>query len=153
MNRCHKILQDIYYSLHAPQQFDDDINGLEHVVDERTIVFHCLQQLYEEDAPLTFPSKSYNVAVIYARLLEHHFKRPALEFLQDPTLLRGDLFYKPYSENPELYDYLLDIITYDNIQSNERTSVKKTVAYFNQEFMVGSCEFMLMTKEAKVKRK
>lgn len=153
VNRCHKILQDIFYSLHA-NDIDDEITDLDHHVNEQQIVHHCLQQWYENDAPLVFPSKSYNVAVIYARLLEHYFKCPAQEYLQDPLLLHGrDQFYQPYAEYPELYDHLLETITYESIVASENPSVKKTIGYFNQEFMVGSCEFKLLTKEPKSNRK
>lgn len=153
MNRCHKILQDIYYSLHASDQFDDDIEQLGYE-EQSQISYNCLRQWFEHDAPLTFPAKSINVAVIYARLLEHHFKCPAIEYLQDPSLLHGnDRFYQPYERYQEFYDLMLIHVTYDSIMASTNPSVKKTVAYFNQEFMVGSCEFMLLTKEAKVKRK
>lgn len=154
MNRCHKILQDIYYSLHAPREFDDEIGVLDYQINDQQIVHHCLQQWYENDASLVFPSKSYNVAVIYARLLEHYFKCPAKEYLLDPLLLHGkDQFYQPYLEYPELYDQLLELMTYEAIMASENPSVKKTIGYFNQEFLVGSCEFKMLTKEAKVKRK
>lgn len=147
MNRCHKILQDIFYALHANDKFDDDIEDLGYQVNDQQIVHHCLQQWYENDAPLVFPSKSYNVAVIYARLLEHYFKCPAQEYLLDPSLLRDDRFYQPYPECPELYDHLLELMTFDAIMASECPSVKKTVAYFNQEFLVGSCEFKMLTKK------
>lgn len=148
MNRSYKILQDIYYSLHANQQFDDDIEQLGY--EEQTqILYHCLQQWYEHDAPLTFPAKTVNVAVIYARLLEHYFGQTAVEYLQDPTLLHdNDRFFLPYNSYlREFYDDMLQYITYDAVVASDNPSVKKTVEYFNKEFMIGSCEYMLVTKK------
>lgn len=148
MNRSYKILQDIYYSLHANQPFDDDIEDLGY--EEQTqILHHCLQQWNEHDAPLTFPSKTVNVAVIYSRLLEHHFGQTAIEYLQDPTLLHGnDRFFLPYNSYlREHYDSMLSHITYESIIASTNPSVQKTVAYFNKEFMIGSCEHMLITKK------
>lgn len=147
MNRCYKILQDIYYSLHAKDKFDDDIEDLGYE-EQSQIDYHCLQQWFEHDAPLTFPSKSINVAVIYARLLEHHFGQTAIEYLQDPSLLYGnDRFYKTYDHYKEQYDMMLIHVTYDAIIASDNPSVKKTLAYFNREFMIGSCEYMLVTKK------
>jgi len=148
MNRSYKILQDIYYSLHANQPFDDDIEQLGYE-EQSQILYHCLQQWHEHDAPLTFPSKTINVAVIYARLLEHHFGQTTLEYLQDPTLLHGnDRFFLPYnSRHQEFYDCMMIHITYETIMASNNPSVKKTVEYFNKEFMIGSCEHMLITKK------
>lgn len=146
MNRCYKILQDIYYSLHANEPFDDDIEDLGYE-EQSQILYHCLQQWFEHDAPLTFPSKTINVAVIYARLLEHHFGQSAEEYLQDPLLLYGnDRFYRPYSGYSEYYDVMLMHVTYEALVSSTNPSVKKTIEYFNAEFMIGSVEYSLFTK-------
>lgn len=148
MNRSYKILQDIYYSLHANQPFDDDIEQLGYE-EQSQVLYHCLQQWFEPDAPLTFPAKTINVAVIYARLLEHHFGQTTLEYLQDPTLLHGnDRFFLPYNSSYQpFYDSMMNHITYDQIIKSKNPSVAKTVAYFNKEFMIGSCEYKLLTKK------
>ena len=145
MNRCHKILQDIFYSVHATK-FDDNIHDIGYT-ESPDVLTHCIRQWTDPTAPLVFPSKSINVAVIYSRLLEYYFKQPAVEYLADPQLLHGDdQFFKPYPEHQADYDAMLQLITIPTIVSNTVPSVKKTVSYFNTEFMVGSTEFTLLTK-------
>lgn len=148
MNRCHKILQDIYYALH-PNDFDDNIEQLD-FQESSDVLEHCMRQWNEPTAQLVFPSKSINVAVIYARLLEHHFGCPAIEYLQDPHLLHDlDRFYLPFPNYEAEYSKMLEVITYDSIQRNGCESVAKTVAYFNAEFLIGSCEYRLLLKRGK----
>lgn len=146
MNRSHKILQDIFYSLHRPAQFDDNVDELGHTESD-DVLTHCLAQWSDPNASLTFPSKSINVAVIYARLLEYYFKQPVTEYLSDPHLLHDDdRFFKPYPEHREEYDTMMQLITVPTILASTNPSVHKTLAYFNSEFMVGSVEFSMFTK-------
>lgn len=141
----HKILQNIYYALHHGEH-DDDIDQLGYSTSEQ-VLENCLRQWSEPNAPLIFPSKSINVAVIYARLLEHHFKQPFIEYLSDPALLYGqDRFFEPYPSHKAEYDAMAEIITIDAILKSTNPSVKKTIAYFNAEFMVDSMEYLLLTK-------
>lgn len=152
MNRVHKILQDIHFSVYAPE-YDDLLEQLEFVESE-SILEHCIRQWNDPQAQLVFPSKSINVAVIYARLLEHHFKQPALEYLSDPHLLYDlDKYFQPYPAYQTEYDTMLEIITVPTIQSSTNPSVKKTVGYFTAEFMIGSPEYRMLTKVATPKRK
>lgn len=148
MNRCHKILQDIYFSLH--KTFDDNIDLLEYTEDNSDILGNCVRQWSDPSAPLTFPAKSINVAVIYARLLEKHFRGRTEEYLEDADLFHGhDKYYRPFSGYSQEYKAMLDVITLDSIATNQNPSVAKTINYFNQEFMIDSCEYNLLTKARK----
>lgn len=146
MTRAHKILQDIYYSLYAPRFLDDLLPNLEFIVSD-DVLHHCEAQWVDENAVVAFPSKSINVAVIYARMLEHHFGDAALDYLRDADLMFGlDYYFKPYPQYCETYDRMLELITWGTIAANQTASVKKTVQYFNEEFMIGSEEFKLLTR-------
>ncbi len=146
MNRSHKILQDIYYSLH-PMTFDDEIQQLDYQTSD-DVLEHCMRQWTDSSAALTFPSKSINVAVIYARLLEHYFGNTAIEYLQDPHLLFDlDRFYLPLPNYETEYAEMLDVITFESISASKCESVQKTVAYFHAEFLIGSCEYQLLVKK------
>lgn len=146
MNRSHKILQDIYFSLHS-RDFDDEIQRLDYQTSD-DILDHCIRQWSDSTATLTFPSKSINVAVIYARLLEHYFGNTATEYLQDPHLLFDlDRFYLPLPNYQTEYTTMLELITFESIAASECESVKKTVSYFMAEFLIGSCEYQLLVKK------
>lgn len=141
----HKILQKIYFALHSGD-FDDDIETLGYE-ESPDVLEHCIKQWMDPSAPLVFPSKSINVAVIYARLLEQHFKQSHLLYLSDPDLLYGtDRFFQPYPSFQVEYDAMLELITTETIASSTNPSVLKTVAYFNDEFMVNSVEYAMLTK-------
>lgn len=140
----HKILQKIYFALHSGE-FDDDIETLGYE-ESSNVLENCIKQWIDPNAPLIFPSKSINVAVIYSRLLEQHFKQSHLLYLSDPDLLYGtDRFFQPYPAFQVEYDAMLMLITADTIAASTNPSVMKTVAYFNEEFMVNSVEYALLT--------
>jgi hypothetical protein len=146
----HKILQNIYHALH-PGDYGDDIEEIGYSISDR-IIEDCERQWTDSNAPLTFPSKSINVAIIYARLLEHHFNQPFIEYLSDPSLLHGqDRFFKPYPEYKIEYDHMAKIMSLDKILNSTNPSVLKTIAYFNAEFMVGSSEYLMLTREIRRK--
>lgn len=146
MTRAHKILQDLYYALYAPRFLDDLLPDLKYIVSD-DLLHHCEAQWFDNDAVVAFPSKSINVAVIYSRMLEHHFGDTALDYLRDPHLMYDlDYYFRPYPQYCEVYDRMLELITWDTIAANQTTSVQKTVQYFNDEFMISSQEFKLLTR-------
>lgn len=144
MNRRHKILQEMQRSLNRPQLAAIDAV---HLTNPCELVINCLMQWRDTDAIPTYPSKAFNDAAIYARLLEHHFGCLAIQYLDDPHLFTNLApYFETYSEYPELYDLILEDITYESIATTENNLVKSTVERFNQEFMIGSCEYKLLTK-------
>lgn len=137
----HKILQAIYFTTHVGE-FDDDLSNMSWVIEYDELLNNCIRQWHNTDAIITFPSKSINVAVIYSTLLADIFGGTVLDYLSDPDLMYGmDKYYKPYPEYQTEYDAMMSIITVESIRLNRTPSVKATIKYFNQEFMIGSLEF------------
>lgn len=136
----HKILQSIFFTTHSGN-FEDDLNRIPWVESDE-LLENCFCQWYTNNAIVTFPSKSINVAVIYSVLLTDAFGGNVYDYLSDPNLMYGlDKYFKPYPEYKLEYDAMLALITVDAIMKNQTPSVKATVNYFNQEFMIGSPEY------------
>ncbi len=133
----YKLRQEMYHSLYPVDDrigegghpwaycIDDDDRLVQDIVDYFTV---------EISHVLLYPSKSYAVAVIYAKLLNKHFGIPVLEALKDPKLLYdNDRFFVPYEAggSAEIYNrVLLKPINWDLPQ------VKTTVQYFMKEFLL-----------------
>ena len=97
----------------------------------------CLDYFTIEQPVLIYPCKAFCVAYIYAQLLHQHFNRPVVESLSDKCLLYGnDQYFRPYGEIPRVYDFLIE-----NVQppfNQGLTQVKKTIEFFNREFLIGA---------------
>ena len=81
---------------------------------------------------MTYPAKSFFVAIVYAQCFETYFKQDFLSMLNDPELLFDDKFFVPYEEDKETYDLILSNI--DRSRILDLQSTQKTVKYFKQEF-------------------
>lgn len=136
----HKILQSIFFTTHIGK-FEDELSNIQWIESSK-ILENCISQWYNDDAVVTFPSKSINVAVIYSVLLVDVFGGDVYDYLSDPNLMYGlDKYFKPYPEYQLEYDTMLSLVTVDSIHLNQTPSVKTTIQYFNQEFMIGSPEY------------
>jgi hypothetical protein len=140
----HKLRQHLYHQIHK-----DHDDKLETIV-PRTFasrehqVIEVIKYFNESIDELVYPTKSYAVAIIYAAMLQRHFRVPLLSALNDPALLYdNDPFFVPYHLNPYVYDRTLPAITLQLLEivsdclDNLPYQVQKTVEYFKKEFFLG----------------
>lgn len=94
-------------------------------------------EFFVRGSQLIFPAKSYFVAIVYAACLEKHFNIPFIEALSYDDLLIDDKYFVPYSSDKLTYDKIFakigDIWQYE--------SIKPTVKYFEEEFLINDTEF------------
>lgn len=124
---------------------DDLIEELGFIEDhsDKSIIRYVAEYFDGGCEKLMFPAKSYAVAIIYSRLIEHYYKVSFLASLSDPELFLGtDRFFSPYSSTPQIYDQIFKNVdtSYEAIRKSQSPDVKKTVAYFLEEFGVASPE-------------
>lgn len=128
---------------HSFMQIKDDLSGIPHVVkrefDRGEIVLDVLNYLYKEVQVVSFPSKTYAVALIYAKLLETHFGVPFFEALSDSSMLYGNMRdYEPYPDKLGIYNAVLAVANLDDVLRSPPSQVRATVGYFHDEFFIGS---------------
>ena len=134
MIKEYKLRQEMYHNLNKPS---DLIGTTNHkwtwdLLDDEELVQRIIEYFTIPVAKLSYPSKSYAVAVIYAKLLNKYFKVPVLKALRDKDLLYGnDKFFIPYDNknSADIYDrVLLKPINWKLPQ------VMATEQYFKEEF-------------------
>lgn len=127
-----QIRQEIYHRLN-PHHDDDlktkDIEFTENV-SERAIDY-----FRKRDIGWIYPSKSYMVAICYARWLAEHFGGRAIEYLDDEQLLYGnDPYFCEYSRDPKTYHQILNAVGWDFDET--MGMVPDVKEYFKKEFMI-----------------
>ncbi len=110
----------------------DDLN-LPFTINDKDIASQVVDFFYEQ-SELVYPAKSYFVAIVYAKCLEHFFHEDFYECLSVKDLLPDDKFFKTYIDSQEIYDNILTRIK-DPLSYK---SVEKTVSYFKKEFLIGT---------------
>jgi hypothetical protein len=116
------------------KQFDD-INLPRVYIDKQgDELAHQIIEFFVSGSQLIYPAKSYFVAIVYAKCLEHYFNVPFYEALDTPDLLIDDEYFVPYSKNKHVYDLVVDKL--DNLWYYQ--SINKTVNYFKEEFLIES---------------
>ena len=133
MNTEWKIRQEIYHRLHKAHT--DDLNTKAVVLTNQTVK-HAIDYFNKRDIGWIYPSKSYMVAICYARWLAENFGGIPLEYLSDTDLLyHNDPYFQTYESDPSTYDKILDGINGWNF--NETLGMVPDVKqYFNDEFMI-----------------
>lgn len=128
-----KIRQELYHRLN--QVHDDDLNDKDIVITDN-IVTDAVRYFTEKDIGWIYPSKSYMVAICYARWLSEEFGGNPIDYLNDIDLLFGnDPYFVTYDEDPIIYDQILGYI--GGWQFNENTGyVADVKKYFVEEFMI-----------------
>ncbi|WP_312339119.1 hypothetical protein [Anaerospora hongkongensis] len=112
----------------------DDVNlQIEYVICNNRELFDMVVKFFKTESQLVYPAKSYFVAIVYAHYLQKYFKEDFFKVLDDANLLSDDMYFVPYSINPAVYDKILEEI--GDIEQYE--SIKKTLQYFKQEFLIG----------------
>lgn len=113
--------------------------------DEAAIIEYAVSYFSEECKELSYPAKSYCVAIIYSHLLNFYFGEDFYEVLNDPDLLNSnDDFFRPYGDVKSLYDHILKHIQFsESFTLNlNLTQVRSTYEYFLEEFSVEGDKYM-----------
>ena len=132
MNTEWKIRQEIYHRLHKAHT--DDLNTKDVVLTNQTVK-HAIDYFNKRDIGWIYPSKSYMVAICYARWLAENFGGIPLEYLEDPELLyNNDPYFVEYSRDPKTYHQILNVIGWDFDES--LGMIPDVKQYFNDEFMI-----------------
>lgn len=130
-----KIRQKVYHMTTGLDDLTEDLN-ITYLESEEDIIEKAVDYFYEDSNILYYPSKSYCVAILYAKLLEMYFNENFMNCLDDKDLLyNNDRFFVPYSSSPKIYDELLSNIPKNFVQSDTE-GVKKTIEYFCEEFNI-----------------
>jgi hypothetical protein len=128
-----KIRQEIYHRLNTVH--DDDLNDKDIVITDN-IVTDAVRYFKEDNLGWIYPSKSYMVAICYARWLSEEFGGNPIDYLNDIDLLFGnDPYFVIYDEDDVTYNQILDYIggwKFDQTKGMV-PDVKK---YFIEEFMI-----------------
>ena len=104
-----KVKQYMYHQLNS--DYSDDLNKVETVYNEDTVIEDAVKHFYEKVDQWLYPAKSYFVAICYAYWLSEDYGEDFMECLNDKDLLYGnDPYYKTYDESPDIYDSILDQI-------------------------------------------
>lgn len=117
--------------------FDDENLEYKYFELNNEQLFNIIIDFFETESRLVYPAKSYYVAIVYAWLLNKYFGEDIKVALNYDDLLNyDDQFFVKYSNNKELYDKLLDTIIEKLDKGDYNNSIKKTVGYFNKEFLI-----------------
>lgn len=129
-----KYKQQLY---HLQTEIEDDINTKKCIIreDRSQLSNHIIFYFNQESDILSYPSKSYAVAIIYAKLLEQYFNEDFYEVLNDPDLLYGnDKYFVPYSQDKDIYDEAISNI--DLSFKDAPSQVNITIDFFEKEFFI-----------------
>lgn len=127
-----KLRQEIYHRLNT--KHDDDLNDKKIII-TKDIVENALRYFNEKDVGWIYPSKSYMVAICYARWLSEEFDKNPLDYLNDFNLLyNNDPYFLPYEKDIETYTKILNSIGWNFDET--KGMVPDVKEYFVKEFML-----------------
>jgi len=128
-----KVNQEIYHRLN--HQFSDDLNQQNIITVPDNEVVDWAVKYFTDDPGWVYPSKSYVVAICYAKWLTKEFGEMFYSVLDDPDLLyNNDPYFKPYSQAKETYDSIIKNVGLD---FDESTGVIPDIRkYFDAEFLI-----------------
>ena len=114
-------------------EFDDINLPYEYVICNNQELVDMVIKFFKTESQLIYPAKSYFVAIVYAYYIAKYFKEDFYSVLNNEDLLPDDMYFVPYKVTAAIYDKILygigDIKQYE--------SIKKTLQYFKQEFLIG----------------
>jgi hypothetical protein len=127
----HKVRQEIYHRLN--KEYDDDLKNFKAIIND-DVVGDAVKYFTTRDIGWVYPAKSYMVGICYAKWLAEEFGGEPLDYLMDPELLyNNDPYFKPYQEDTDTYNKILDRIGSWNFK--ETTGLVPDVKqYFIKEF-------------------
>jgi hypothetical protein len=130
----HKIRQEIFYRLNSG--FDDDLSKFNiELVEGEKIVESAITYFKNTELGWVYPSKSYVVAICYARWISEIWGYDFYQMLNDPGLLfNNDPYFVPYDDSKETYDSIISVVGIDFDQS--LGIIPDVRRYFVKEFLL-----------------
>tara|TARA_B100000900_G_scaffold68519_1_gene53789 strand:+ start:287 stop:679 length:393 start_codon:yes stop_codon:yes gene_type:complete len=126
-----KIKQELYHRLNVVHE--DDLSKV-NIQKTNNVVDDAIKYFNERDVGWIYPSKSYVVAICYAWWLSHDFQEDFADLLNDKDLLYGnDPYFKPYSEDTDTYNAIIDKVLPLNETKGMVPDIKK---WYTAEFML-----------------
>lgn len=126
-----KIKQELYHRLNVVHE--DDLSKV-NIQKTNNVVDDAIRYFNERDIGWIYPSKSYVVAICYAWWLSHDFQEDFADLLNDKDLLYGnDPYFKPYSEDTDTYNAIIDKVLPINETKGMIPDIKK---WYTAEFML-----------------
>jgi hypothetical protein len=126
-----KIKQELYHRLNVVHE--DDLSKV-NIQKTNNVVDDAIRYFNERDIGWIYPSKSYVVAICYAWWLSHDFQEDFADLLNDKDLLYGnDPYFKPYSEDKDTYNAIIDKVLPINETKGMVPDIKK---WYTAEFML-----------------
>ena len=126
-----KIKQELYHRLNVVHE--DDLSKV-NIQKTNNVVDDAIRYFNERDIGWIYPSKSYVVAMCYAWWLSHDFQEDFADLLNDKDLLYGnDPYFKPYSEDTDTYNAIIDKVLPINETKGMVPDIKK---WYTAEFML-----------------
>jgi hypothetical protein len=126
-----KIKQELYHRLNVVHE--DDLSKV-NIQKTNNVVDDAIKYFNERDVGWIYPSKSYVVAICYAWWLSHDFQEDFADLLNDKDLLYGnDPYFKPYSEDTDTYNAIIDKVLPINETKGMVPDIKK---WYTAEFML-----------------
>ena len=126
-----KIKQELYHRLNVVHE--DDLSKV-NIQKTKNLVDDAIRYFNERDIGWIYPSKSYVVAICYAWWLSHDFQEDFADLLNDKDLLYGnDPYFKPYSEDKDTYNAIIDKVLPINETKGMVPDIKK---WYTAEFML-----------------
>ena len=125
-----KVRQEVYHRLN--EEHGDDLNCVEiEIVDD--VVASAIRYFTETEVGWLYPSKSYVVAILYAKWLHEEFSEDFITALDDPDLLYGnDPYFVTYSQDKENYIKIIAALP----NSMDGGMIPHIRNYFEKEFML-----------------
>jgi hypothetical protein len=103
-----KIKQEIYHRLN--KNFDDDLKNFK-IEFKEDIVKYALEYFKTDKIGWIYPSKSYVVAICYAKWISQDFNENFYDLLNDKDLLAGnDPYFVTYNSSKNIYDEIINSI-------------------------------------------
>ena len=126
-----QIKQVLYHRLNVVHE--DDLSKV-NIQKTNNVVDDAIRYFNERDIGWIYPSKSYVVAICYAWWLSHDFQEDFADLLNDKDLLYGnDPYFKPYSEDTDTYNAIIDKVLPINETKGMVPDIKK---WYTAEFML-----------------
>lgn len=122
----------------------DDVNLPRTVLNSATDseVADQVIEFFVGGSDLTYPTKSYFVAIVYAYCILKYFKgyyNDITEPLRCEDLLTDDDFFVPYNEKSRnIYNKVLQWLETERTPIEKYFSTEKTIKYFKEEFLLNS---------------
>lgn len=127
-----KVRQEIYHRL--KKDHEDDLSNHQIEITEN-IVDEAIDYFMTSNKGWIYPSKSYMVAICYAKWLSEEFGGNPMIYLNDPDLLYGnDPYFVQYSIDSKTYDKILSVVGWNF--DEKKGMVPDVKKYFKEEFML-----------------